>query len=135
MMGAMSDGAQALDWTVDPQTGRSNSSEQFTRLVGEVERLVLASSGTCLSREWARGTAALVMAQLAHVHGLRPEGSGILCCVCWLTGEGDPAPAAVIVNGLSACFEHAAYCQGGELAAALRLLAERREARGPASRP
>jgi hypothetical protein len=63
----------ATDWTVDLETGRSNSSQQYTDLVAEVERLIREGGGRCLSPAWARSTAALIMARLAHVHGLAPE--------------------------------------------------------------
>jgi hypothetical protein len=65
--------ASASDWTMDLETGRSNSSRQYTDLVAEVERLIREGGGSCLSPGWARSTAGLIMAQLAHVHGLAPE--------------------------------------------------------------
>lgn len=62
------------DWTCD-ETGRSNSSTEFGDMVVEVARLLRdGGAGVCLSLEWARSTARLVMAQLAHVHGLSPSG-------------------------------------------------------------
>lgn len=62
------------DWTVDPETGRSNSSERFRELVQEVERLLgNGGAGYVLDRRWISGQAQLIMAQLAHVHHLAPE--------------------------------------------------------------
>lgn len=61
----------ARDWTVDPLTGRSNSSPEFEHLVGEVTRLIRDEAHALLSGR-ADMTAALILAQLAHVHGLAP---------------------------------------------------------------
>ena len=63
----------AADWTVDPETGRSNSSLLYRSLCGEVERLIRGgAAGSVLKPEWVSDKAALVMAQLAHVHHLAP---------------------------------------------------------------
>lgn len=115
------------DWTVDPASGRSNASPEFEALVAEVGRLIRGGAGVCLASDWVAATARLVMAQLAHAHGLSPQAAALRCCVCWLTRE-EAAPAMVIVNGLSACAQHAAHCQGGALAEVLRLLQERQAA-------
>jgi hypothetical protein len=65
--------AETADWTVNPETGRSNSSERFNELVDEVARLLgSGASGYVLDRRWIAGKAALIMAQLAHVHHLVP---------------------------------------------------------------
>jgi hypothetical protein len=56
---------------VDPETGRSNSSAEFVFLVDEVARLILDDAWT-LIRGGARNTAGLIVAQLAHKHGLAP---------------------------------------------------------------
>ena len=60
------------DWTVDPETGRSNSSERFRELVQEVTRLLADGPGWVFRPEWVASTAALIVAQLAHVHHLAP---------------------------------------------------------------
>lgn len=54
------------DWTRDPETGRSNSSQEFLALVAEVERLIRNHR----LGDNPRDTAVLIMAQLAHRHGL-----------------------------------------------------------------
>lgn len=62
------------DWTCDSD-GRTNSSEQFTRLVREVERLIRGDAHKLIAGR-ADMTAQLIMAQLAHKHGLVPtEGT------------------------------------------------------------
>lgn len=61
-----------LDWTVDPETGRSNSSERFRTLVDEVEYLIRADASKLIAGR-ADMTAQLIVAQLAHVHGLVPQ--------------------------------------------------------------
>jgi hypothetical protein len=65
----------AQDWTIDPETGRSNSSEQFRRLVDEVARLI-AGDKHVLVELHAERTAGLIMSQLAHRQGLAPRGAG-----------------------------------------------------------
>lgn len=57
-----------VDWTTDSE-GRSNSSEQFKTLVKEVERLIRGDAHMLISGR-ADLTAGLIMAQLAHRHGL-----------------------------------------------------------------
>jgi hypothetical protein len=59
------------DWTVDPKTGRSNSSKQYQEMCRHVEALIRGDSFSLLAGR-ADKTAGLIMAQLAHVHGLRP---------------------------------------------------------------
>jgi hypothetical protein len=62
----------AQDWTINPETGRSNSSEQFRRLVGEVASMLRAEFRVLDERAvWA--AAGLIMAQLAHEQGLAPR--------------------------------------------------------------
>lgn len=72
-------GERALwaDWTVDPRTGRSNSSPEFERLCFEVERLIRASAFDLIGGR-ADQVARLIMARLAHEHGLRPAGRALL---------------------------------------------------------
>jgi hypothetical protein len=66
---------QAADWTADPETGRSNASPVFRGLVEDVDRLLRGGAGGMVLREsWTSGTAALIVAQLAHVHQLAPAG-------------------------------------------------------------
>lgn len=56
----------APDWTKD--------SPEFLRLCGEVERLIRGEAHSLISGN-AGATARLIMAQLAHVHGLAPLAS------------------------------------------------------------
>lgn len=60
------------DWTIDPETGRSNSSELFRELCGEVEGLIRQSAHGLIAGR-ADQVAGLIMAQLAHVHHLAPR--------------------------------------------------------------
>jgi dihydroneopterin aldolase len=59
------------EWTVDPDTGRSNSSAEYRRLCDEVERLIRSEAHSLISGR-ADVVAGLIMAQLAHRHGLAP---------------------------------------------------------------
>jgi hypothetical protein len=63
------------DWTA--QDGRSNSSPEFNRLTEEVARLIRDSAHDLIAGRADR-VAELIMAQLAHKHGLAPrkEDSG-----------------------------------------------------------
>jgi hypothetical protein len=64
----------AADWTIDPETNRSNSSPLFRSLVDEVARLIReGAAGGVLKPEWVYGKAGLIVAQLAHVHHLAPR--------------------------------------------------------------
>jgi hypothetical protein len=59
------------DWTVDPVTNRTNSSEKFKLLCDEVDRLIRGEAFNLITGR-ADKTAVLIMAQLAHKHGLMP---------------------------------------------------------------
>jgi hypothetical protein len=59
------------DWT-RAKNGTANSSERFQTAVAEVRRLILDNGGWNLDRHWVDGTARLIVAQLAHVHGFAP---------------------------------------------------------------
>lgn len=61
------------DWTIDQDSKRSNESGRFKALVTEVERLIHNSTCSVLSKEAVYGLSRLIVAQLAHVHKLRPE--------------------------------------------------------------
>ena len=61
----------ATDWTVDPETGRSNSSPLFRDLCAEVERLIRSEAFSLINGR-IDSVAGLIMAQLAHVHHLAP---------------------------------------------------------------
>lgn len=60
------------DWTCDAN-GVSNSSAEFVRLSEEVARLIRDSAQSLLAGGSAN-VGRLVMAQLAHKHGLVPRG-------------------------------------------------------------
>lgn len=60
------------DWT-QSEDGRSNSSETYNAIVNAVSRLILESAHS-LIRGDADGVARLIVSQLAHVHGLAPNG-------------------------------------------------------------
>lgn len=59
------------DWTCDAH-GTSNSSQDFRRLSSAIAGIIHRSGAGCLSEEWARKTAGLILARLAHVHHLSP---------------------------------------------------------------
>lgn len=58
------------DWTVDPKTGRSNSSPEFLHLARMVGGLIRNSAQSILAGD-VEGVGRLIMAQLAHAHGMR----------------------------------------------------------------
>lgn len=74
-----------LDW--HKAHGRSNSSEKFRGIVAEVSRLMRHNGGHCLSTDWANKTAALIIAQLSHVHLFVPLDRRDLCGYCKGTGD------------------------------------------------
>ncbi|MDP3004166.1 MAG: hypothetical protein Q8N43_01520 [Candidatus Azambacteria bacterium] len=61
-----------VDWTVDLETHRSNSSPEFRQLVSEVARLIKNEAHSLLNGQ-VESAAGLIMAQLAHKHGLAPR--------------------------------------------------------------
>ena len=60
------------DWTVNPNTGHSNSSTRFLELCYVVGRLIFNNSRIKTVGE-AEILARLIMAQLAHEHSLAPS--------------------------------------------------------------
>lgn len=60
------------DWTVDPATRRSNSSPRFRELVDAVAALI-RNSAHDIVRGRLESVAGLIVAQLAHKHGLAPR--------------------------------------------------------------
>jgi len=74
------DGAEAQgeaqgadDWTA--KDGVSNSSPEFERIKAEIERLIRGAAFDLIAGR-AGTTAGLILANLAHRHGLAPAGSG-----------------------------------------------------------
>ncbi len=61
-----------VDWTVDPETRRSNSSPEFRQLVSEVTRLIKSEAHSLLNGQ-VESVAQLIIVQLAHKHGLAPR--------------------------------------------------------------
>jgi hypothetical protein len=59
----------SADWTVDAETGRSNSSPEFNRLVAEIARLI-RDDAHMLIRGQTESTARLILAHLTHEHGM-----------------------------------------------------------------
>lgn len=66
----MSSRFNSTDWTVDPETGRANSSPLFRNLVAEVAEVIRNGAFTLLSGH-AETVAGTIVANLAHVHGLQ----------------------------------------------------------------
>lgn len=60
------------DWTVDPDTNRCNSSEQYRYLVDQIEQTILNSANDIV-RGRTKTVAGLILATLAHTHGLAPQ--------------------------------------------------------------
>ena len=67
------------DWTVDPQTGRCNSSATFCRLAKEVARIIRNSSHDLIAGQ-TESVAGLILARLAHIHGLAPRTRASVPC-------------------------------------------------------
>lgn len=63
----------ADNWTIDPETNRSNSSPLFIDLERIIEQIIRGSAYHLISGR-ADMVAGLIMAQLAHKYGLRPSG-------------------------------------------------------------
>lgn len=65
----------AADWTVDHETGRSNSSPTFLAVCRDVEMMIRQDAHNLL---WghANVTARLIVARLAHHFGLVPMTGG-----------------------------------------------------------
>lgn len=63
---------RAEDWTIDPQSGRTNSSERYIQLAGEVEQMIRNSAFSLLAGR-ADSVARLIISQLAHAHRLVPR--------------------------------------------------------------
>jgi hypothetical protein len=61
------------DWTV--KDGRANSSDQFVKLCAVVEKLIRGSAHDLIAGR-ADSVAGLILARLAHKHGLRPGDAG-----------------------------------------------------------
>ncbi|MGN6106660.1 MAG: hypothetical protein ACTHU0_16255 [Kofleriaceae bacterium] len=62
---------RSSDWTVNRRTGRANSSSEFRAVVDAVEQLIRQSAHDLIAGR-AESVAHLIVAQLAHVHGLAP---------------------------------------------------------------
>ena len=65
-------GKQKPDWTVDPETGRSNSSPAYLAAVDRVKTIILGS-GYDIVRGQIEGVARLIVSNLAHGQGLQPK--------------------------------------------------------------
>jgi hypothetical protein len=61
------------DWTVDPTSGLANSSTDFASLAGAIDELI-TSHANASSQAGSITTGRLILAQLAHLHGLAPTG-------------------------------------------------------------
>lgn len=59
------------DWTVDPETGRSNSSPEFEELSEFVGEIIRDSAHSLILGGYA-GVGRLIMAQLAHRKNVGP---------------------------------------------------------------
>lgn len=61
------------DWTCD-ESGRSNSSPDYLRVVNEVDALLRQGAGWVLRPAWTASTARLIVSNLAHIYGMAPRG-------------------------------------------------------------
>jgi hypothetical protein len=61
----------AIDWTADA-SGRSNSSPKYLALVDAVDQTIRGCAHALIGGK-SRTVAAMIMAQLAHTHGLAPD--------------------------------------------------------------
>ena len=60
------------DWTIDPETGISNSSPEFLELALFVGELVRMEAHILLDGGHATNAGRLIMAQLAHIKNVGP---------------------------------------------------------------
>lgn len=60
------------DWTVDPATGRSNSSSAYLAMVAEIESAI-RQEGHALINGGANSVARMIVSTLAHAHSMRPD--------------------------------------------------------------
>lgn len=58
-----------VDWTVSRE-GRTNSSHRFEHLKKEIARLIQSDLGYALRPDHVENCAGLILAQLAHLHGV-----------------------------------------------------------------
>ncbi len=58
------------DWTT--KDGRANSSDQFKEIAGHIADLIRGSAHSLICGQ-TESVAALILAQLAHVHNLEPR--------------------------------------------------------------
>lgn len=58
------------DWTIN--RGRTNSSVRFLDLVDDVSSVLRGNGGQCLDAGWCYRMATLIVARMAHLHGLAP---------------------------------------------------------------
>jgi len=63
---------KTFDWTVDPQTNRSNSSPEFYALQVAIAEIILNGAHDLLAGH-TETVAGIILARLAHKHGLRPD--------------------------------------------------------------
>lgn len=63
--------SKEVDWTADPTSGASNSSQEFLQLEQEIGRLIRNSAHDIVCGK-TDAVGRLILAQLAHVHGLAP---------------------------------------------------------------
>lgn len=61
----------SLDWTICTKTGRANSSERFEEISRAIESIIRGDATTLIAGR-AGQTARLILARLAHEHGLAP---------------------------------------------------------------
>ena len=67
-------------WTIDPDTGLQNSSPHFHHLVEAVQNCLTREGPDAFSAvpNTPSANARLIVAQLAHVYGMRPEGDHLV---------------------------------------------------------
>lgn len=64
--------ATQTDWTVDQETGRSNSSARFLEMESAINRIITSNTHGVLSHTTVIGLSRVIMSQLAHVYHLAP---------------------------------------------------------------
>jgi hypothetical protein len=60
------------NWTVDAQTGASNSSAEFIKLVTEVEQIIRNGAHALINGQ-VNAVAGVIVATLAHKYGMAPS--------------------------------------------------------------
>lgn len=120
-------------WTLEEVSDLAGLSKSYLSRIEGGFRVPPPASKVLMARKLGASVGELFPATGAE--GAEDDGASgtdwpfsLFCVVCWLTDPTGADPAVMVINGLSVCYIHASCMQGGELAAVLRLIQERKRA-------